>query len=74
LFGGRWWTSQDKRAGIGALKSSGILQCVGFGVTRPQLPRSPASAGDNERAAMVDEWRVKVAGLERETPVEAGRC
>jgi NAD(P)H dehydrogenase (quinone) len=51
----------------------GILQFVGFDVLRPQLSCSPARVGDNERKAMLDDWRQRAGGLFEESPMDVGR-
>ena len=51
----------------------GIFQFVGFDVLRRQLSCSPARVGDNERAAMLDDWRRRVAGLFNELPMDVGQ-
>ncbi len=51
----------------------GMLNFVGFDVLRPQLSFGPARATDEEREAMLEAWRQRVAGLFDEDPVEVGR-
>jgi NAD(P)H dehydrogenase (quinone) len=50
----------------------GIFEFVGCDVPRPQLGPAVARVGASERAAMLDDWRRRVAGLFEEAPVEVG--
>jgi len=50
----------------------GIFQFVGFDVLSPQVSCAVARVGDNERAAMLDDWRRRVAGLFQEAPMDVG--
>jgi NAD(P)H dehydrogenase (quinone) len=50
----------------------GIFQFVGYDVLRPQVSCAVARVGDNERAAMLDDWRRRVAGLFAEAPMDVG--
>jgi len=50
----------------------GIFQFVGFDVLAPQVSCAVARVGDNERAAMLDDWRRRVAGLAEEAPIDVG--
>ena len=69
------WISGGRHGAIDAIPRPihrGIFQFVGFDVLRPQLACSPARVGDNERAAMLDDWRTRVAGLFGEAPMDVG--
>ena len=50
----------------------GVFQFVGFDVLAPQVNCAVARLGDNERAAMLDAWRQRVAGLAHEAPINVG--
>lgn len=50
----------------------GIFQFVGFDVLAPQVSCAVARVDDNERAAMLDDWRRRVAGLADEEPINVG--
>ena len=51
----------------------GIFQFVGYDVLRPHVCCSVARVGDNERAAMLDDWRRRAGGLFEESPMDVGR-
>jgi len=50
----------------------GIFEFVGYDVLRPQLSPAVARVGNNERAAMLDDWRRRVAELFHEAPIDVG--
>jgi NAD(P)H dehydrogenase (quinone) len=50
----------------------GIFQFVGFDVLCPQLSCSPARISNEERMAMLNDWRRRIAGLFDEAPIEVG--
>jgi len=69
------WVAGGRHGDIDAILRPihrGIFQFVGFDVLRPHLACSPARVGDNERAAMLDDWRQRVRGLFDEAPMDVG--
>ncbi len=51
----------------------GMLEFVGFEVLRPQIYYSASKVGQEQRQIWLQEWAARLAGIEQETPVGAGR-
>ncbi|MDP6352522.1 MAG: NAD(P)H-dependent oxidoreductase [Alphaproteobacteria bacterium] len=51
----------------------GMFNFVGFDVLSPQLSYGPARVTDEDRRAMLEAWRRRVAELFDEEPIEVGR-
>ncbi len=50
----------------------GMLQFVGFDVLAPQVVFGPARMSDEDRAAVLEAWAVRLAGLAGEAPIDVG--
>lgn len=51
----------------------GMLQFTGFSVLAPHIVFGPARLDDEQRMAALTGWRARLAGLEREAPIDPGR-
>lgn len=60
-------------AGILKPNQRGMLCYVGFDVLQPQLSYGPARATAEERQAMLEAWRARLAGIVDERPIDVGR-
>ena len=50
----------------------GMLQFTGFTVLAPHVVYGPARLSDEQRAAALAAWAVRLPGLAAETPLEVG--
>lgn len=50
----------------------GMLYFIGFDVLQPQIGWGASRGTDAERAAMLEAWRVRLAGIFDESPMSAG--
>jgi NAD(P)H dehydrogenase (quinone) len=51
----------------------GMLSFVGFDVLQPQISWGPAHFDDEARAALLEAWRTRLAGIADEAPIDPGR-